>query len=928
MNVRQEQIVFGVSIALLGYLFTLSPEGITNMRGGQRSKDFESYPAPDLGRALSNPSSTVAPTRSLLAPPTNTRPLPPLSLDEPPRDVLPGLRPPPVPGPATAHWGTLLRERPQPRYVPSLFVDTAEDAVIQLVQLDQVEEDERTAEEILAGALAGLGYGAQSGDDDVPLTPEEREALLESWFKQYDSIVLASTKRRLWGRIENRDRLGLISNERAEEDVELLQLAPLTGQPVGVRNAFAYVRDSVEEIRFADTPANRVELNFREFERGVTPGNREAVLSFALECIDLRHEAPRALEIAEKLLKDLALFDVGDMRPHLALGRCQEAGFRLDEAWSTYAGMLETWGHHPQPHVRLASLEERLYLYESAEERLREALRVGRGSWEANSSLGSFLLARGREEEALGFLERGVNFAPNDPALTEVRLALRNSYADGLFANGRVAEALALYRSSLQAEPADQRALAGIISCLYARPELGAEVTLPDWLHDPTAEDAPVEGLQPELVLAAGLWSMQQRSWELARDRLIAAAAANPLESARALRALSWVAEWSDHPDEAWRWIEEALEADPTDTWARFQRGRLLAQRDAWESARLSFHTALENELDFEDALLAQGELAFRMGAFDAAERYLERAVGLGAPRSDAYALRGLNLLQLESLEQAQIAFETARETSATDPTALNGLAWCEYRLGDPTEATVQLRRLDDMRRDQPELDPHRVWAREQIERILAHLEKEAWVEEFDRGDNSRLRNDWREDESLGPEIHIADGAAEVLGTFVDSGQARLYREMRPAHFVSFEASVFISDDTRATVGLFVAKERAGRTGAEEALAGVSLRRHRDGPLQYSLVRRNQLDAPTDIPWMSDFDTGRWVRLRIERHGELGDDRVTLSVDGTPVAEDLVMKQLFAGTQDLKLGLFVEGDPGRNCHVRFDRVSIVRKKIQ
>ena len=47
------------------------------------------------------------------------------------------------------------------------------------------------------------------------------------------------------------------------------------------------------------------------------------------------------------------------------------------------------------------------------------------------------------------------------------------------------------------------------------------------------------------LLLAAGLWSMQQRSWELARDRLIAAAAADPLESARALRALSWVAEWS-----------------------------------------------------------------------------------------------------------------------------------------------------------------------------------------------------------------------------------------------------------------------------------------------------------------------------------------------------------------------------------------------
>ena len=578
--------------------------------------------------------------------------------------------------------------------------------------------------------------------------------------------------------------------------------------------------------------------------------------------------------------------------------------------------------------MRLAQLEARLFLFEQAEARLREAVRVGRGSWEANHALGEFLLAHGEPEEGLEYVERGARFAPNDPAQQAVRIDLRCSHADGLLVNGRVGEALALYSSAWGAAPKNQRALAGVINCIYTQPALALEVSLPDWLDDPSAEDVPVEGLEPELLLAAGLWSMQNRDWTLARDRLLQAAAANPLEQGRALRALSWVAEWTDHPDEAWRWIEEALEADPTDTWARFQRGRLLALRDDWEGARLAFHTALENELDFEDALLAQGELAFRMGAFEAAERYLERSVALGEPRADAYSLRGLNFLQLELLEEAQLAFELARETDSSDPTALNGLAWCEYRLGDPTESTVQLRRLDDMRRDQPELDAHRVWARTQIERILQHLEKEAWVEEFDRADNSRLRNDWREDESLGPEVRIADGAAEVAGTFTDTGQARLFREMRPAHFVSFEASVFVSDDTRATVGIFVAKERAGRTGAAEALAGVSLQRHRDGVLQYAMVRRNTLDAPSDVPWISDFDTGRWVRLRIERFGELGDDRVNLLVDGTPVAEDVSMKQLFAGTQDLKLGLFVEGDPGRSCMVRFDQVEIVRKKIQ
>ena len=233
----------------------------------------------------------------------------------------------------------------------------------------------------------------------------------------------------------------------------------------------------------------------------------------------------------------------------------------------------------------------------------------------------------------------------------------------------------------------------------------------------------------------------------------------------------------------------------------------------------------------------------------------------------------------------------------------------------------VQLGAVDDLRRAFPEEDPHRVWAREQIDRIAENASKEVWSDIFNRG---TLRNGWETDEGVGPLVSVFEGSVKVEGMFEQSGQVRVYQIEKASLFVALEADVFISSDSVVTAGLFIARER--RAGREyEIQGGVSVQRHRDGLLQYEIIRRGVPDEPIDVNWVDDFQTDRWVRLRIERVGDSSDPRVTISVNGTPVAERVEMPDLGQSQNDIKVGLFVEGDTARTARVLLDNVEIVRK---
>jgi tetratricopeptide (TPR) repeat protein len=338
-----------------------------------------------------------------------------------------------------------------------------------------------------------------------------------------------------------------------------------------------------------------------------------------------------------------------------------------------------------------------------------------------------------------------------------------------------------------------------------------------------TAAGADLPSVGFEMLVASALADIAHRdaaAAQRAKAALSLAASTDPMRAYVPWRSLSYLAELTGNAEDALRYIELAFENQPTDAWTLYQRGRIRAARDDLDGAQDSFRRALDEELDFPDALAAMGDLAYRRADHASAERYLERSVGLDPKQGNVMALRGLNFLQLGALADAEQTFQRALEIDHDQPTAWNGLAWCYYRKGDSTAALAKLRDLDDNRRAFPEDDPHRVWARGQIARIQDHLEKVVWTDRFER---NALRNDWTVEETDGPQFSIHDGVVTMKGTFTKAnGRARMWQKKSAGSIVAIEERLTVRSGTTSRVGLFLSREIA-RSGETHLEAEVTL---------------------------------------------------------------------------------------------------------
>lgn len=907
MKLRQEPLVFLVCVLVLGSMgYSLLSGGETTLRGGGGSSEAAvraRFTAPDS--AVAAPSAAVPPLqRELFLPPRDTSPLPPLELIEPPRERLAVLLPPTEPGPAAAAYGRLLRRALPAVELSELFAEKeqGEVSVEDEAFFDLAGKDEKKAALVPGGPKP-------SADPLDDLTPAEKAELIAGYKRRYDWVQRGPGE--LWfGRIVNSERYGLALDEkRAGEALQFVRLDPATG-----RETYANIgapplsleRAVNADFGFAATVANEIELRARRIGQELTRGSFEESLVLAGYCIEQRLEAPRALTIAEELYRRAAAYDPKDPLPRLGLARCLEAAFRFEDAFLVYQELLAAFAHREEVHVALAELEERFLMHEQAEARLRAALAMNQGSWISRLGLGRHLLARGEPREAAVHLKAANQTAPNAPELLPVRVAIRTALGDAHLALGELAEAEAAYRSALSADAKHERAQAGL---------LAAQIL--------TGKSLPVlaatgEGAGFELLLSRGVAALAAGQHEAARDALRLAAAADPLRAHRALAALSVLAEVTGNGEEALRLADEALERDPTQPFALFQKGRLLGRADDYEGARAALTAALEQELDFEDALVALGDMAFRLGRFEDAERYLERAAAIAGNRPEVHGLRGLNLLRLGSVAAAKASFERALALQRDDPTAIAGLAWCLYLEGDAQEALIRIADIAEQRRSQPASDPWRVWADAQMARLQAHLQKVEWRDAFAR---KRLANQWQTNESSGPTVAMLDGTVEIAGVFQKSGNARVYRQYDGGEFLSFEADVWIdAAKANASIGIFAARERAKRDDTE-VIAEAAAYRHKEGGVQLRFVRQGQ--APELRDMQQPFPTGKWVRVKLERRGQSTEATVTLYLDGIPLVENQSMPALAQAKTPLLVGLFVEGDTGREVAVRMDNVSIV-----
>jgi tetratricopeptide (TPR) repeat protein len=897
MELRKEPVVFAFAALVLGGLAwsTLSRDGVR--RGSSRRAESpvaapQSVPDPDL--ALPALRATRAGARDLFSPPSDSRPLPPLGFEPPPLLPLDSLAPPPVPGPELRLWGRFLRAPARTLAVPDLFA---------------VAEEEVALEDELAAAPA----------DDRALSPEELAARIAAWKRTYDWFRVGEYR---FGQIRNPDRFRLA--QRPDEDLLFVEFDPHKGAPKFPGQAPMKVpRRSVTEFDFAATIPNEIERRRVGFGESLSASEYDDALAFARWCTEQALATPRALELAAEMYERAARVLAEDPAPRLGLARVHEAAFRFEEAFQIYRGLLDgPLPNHPHVLVRLGALQERFRLDAEAEASFRAAERYGRTSWPAQHALGRFLLARGRGAEAREHFRLALQFEPSGAAEKADRARIRSGLGAALLATGDVPAAAAAFRDALQADASSAEALAGLAAARTLAGEAGAPAEAPAG-ELPAGEEGGALGF--ERLLADGIELARRADADAARaarDALVAAAAADPLRASLAHRSLSWLAEATGSSEEALRQVDLALEIDPTDPWCHFQRGRLLLARDDLEGAAEAFRTALTRDAEFADALACLGDVAHRRGDLAAADKYLERAIALDPTLTRAAVLRGIALLEAGSVADAEPVLVRAAARDGDDPAARGGLAWVQYRLGDPTEALTRLAELDDARRTQPEDDPWRVWARRQIERLTDHLEKVLWSDGFER---NRLENNWNVQESHGPLVSIHDGLVTLGGTFKSAGRTRLWQLKNAGDVVSIQATLTVQPGTTARVGLFVARE-SERGGEVQVEAEATISRHPDAAknaVQFRAMKRGEEELPhVEVPGV-EWRAGQPVVLRIERVGAESDVRIRASLDGIPVAPDTPLSALGRTNNQLRLGIYAEGAPGRSVQVDVDDVEIV-----
>ncbi|MDP6739422.1 MAG: tetratricopeptide repeat protein [Planctomycetota bacterium] len=897
MEMKKETGVFLAVAGLLGWsAYGLISDGAVDLRGGASgaAKSYSQAAVPDSGLALPTASRSGTLQRDLFSPPRDTTPLPLLELILPPLEPLPALAPPSAYGPAAKHMGKHLRTRIPTRSAQGLFnASSMEPAPI--------------------SSGGSEGVTTVSGASDADLTVDERLARIEARKKLYDWVVVANLK---FGRIENRERFGL---KGSGEAILFLEIDPSTGKErFPGQQAVAYEAERVQEFGFADTPTNRVELGRAAFGSDLRPGDFDGAMRFAGECLELRNETPRALEAAEDLYGMCVRLQPTDVRPHLGLARCHELGFDFQAALDVYAGLTEGDLHtEPEPWARLGDLYARFRMRGPAQQAFDEGLRRSRTDWLVRWLYGRFLLDAGQYDEAYEHLNEAQKREPTGPDLRAERVGIRTDFGRVLMAQGEVQAARDAFERGASADPEADLGPAGVLAASVL---LGESEGLEE-----EAGDGPDASF--DLLFARGLAALQAQEDGEAVRSLRQAAAVDPFRGWLCWRSLSWVAEITGHPEEAWTYIEMAHAANPEDTWTLYQRGRLQTQRDEDDEAMSSFRAALDHELDFPDALVAMGALASEGGDPDSAERYFERALSIDPARPVVHARRGLNFLVLGELGKAEAAFGAALTLNPDMASARNGMAWWQYLSGDSGQAQASFAELVDIRRNEAEGDAPSQYAEAQSARIRDHESKEFWRDRFDRV--GRVGNGWTYDQGYGAEVRLRDGAVWIEGQLTKESRTRLYRELPADRLLSLEAELTVHPDSRdVTVGIFVARETEGRTGDIRTHAAVELVRHWDGAVRATLTKKGELDAAAQDLYTAQWDVGEPMRVGIEKRGETSSDTtVTLWVDDVPVIENLALPTLGRSSQPLRFGIFVEGRAGRRASVSVDHVGVVRRRL-
>jgi Flp pilus assembly protein TadD len=331
--------------------------------------------------------------------------------------------------------------------------------------------------------------------------------------------------------------------------------------------------------------------------------------------------------------------------------------------------------------VKLGSWYASHQQFDCAVETLQTALKSDPKSAQLHYLVGLALLEGKHAADAVPELEKSVQLAPNE---APPRLLLASVYEKA----GNHAEAEDQWKQALRIDPKSEIALEGLATDLIARQDYVDAVKL---LHS-----APrTEKLTIKLAQALGLLNYLDEAAAVLNQAM----QANP-DSLPLANAMTVVLVKQRKYQDATNLLDKTVAAHPSDQDAQVQLLRLLVLTNHINQARPLGPKLLAARPKDPEVLYLNGIVQRSVGDYQQAKTLLEQAVAIDPNFFNSRYNLGMVLVFLHEWPEAREQLEKAIALGATQPEVHFELAKALRGLGDTERATEEMKKYQQMKKD------------------------------------------------------------------------------------------------------------------------------------------------------------------------------------------------------------------------------------
>ena len=197
---------------------------------------------------------------------------------------------------------------------------------------------------------------------------------------------------------------------------------------------------------------------------------------------------------------------------------------------------------------------------------------------------------------------------------------------------------------------------------------------------------------------------MKAANWKAAQDALERSLKLNP-NFDQAMTALARAFHQQNQDEQALQWVEKAIEANPKNLRAWYQKGWITVKSDP-DGAMVAFEKALEIQPGFAMAHRDLGMILLQKGRYKEAATHLEQAADLGLAHAKLYNFLGIAYSRAGRYQDAVKVYTKALGKEPDFAEAHLNLSYAYEKLNRPQSARLQYETACKLQADLCQYEP------------------------------------------------------------------------------------------------------------------------------------------------------------------------------------------------------------------------------